>query len=104
MGGVSASIGRESGFAELRKAGSIWVGKGSLSALSIYEKGGSGYWYKHLATAKIYKDNVAVGVFSKRFFGTGPYLQVKAGNLTLWGTVVQNKGLIQELFGLKFTY
>ncbi|MDO8524327.1 MAG: hypothetical protein Q7R99_01715 [bacterium] len=73
---ISAGLGLETNPNPWRITASLWTGKGPASLLAIYENGGSGYWYKILATYSLGK-YVAVGVHTKRFMGIGPYLQVK---------------------------
>jgi hypothetical protein len=96
---VSASLGLESADHPLRKAASLWVGKGSWSLLSIHEYGGSGYWYRYLGTFQVTK-TVAVGVNSTRLLGTGPYAEKKFGKVALWGTYAlgDNRGVAGARF------
>ncbi len=96
---VSASLGLESADNPLREGGSVWVGKGSWSLLSIHEYGGSGYWYRYLGIYQATK-TLVVGVNSTRFLGTGPYAEKKFDKVALWGTyaIGDNRGVAGARF------
>src|SRR3989344_4207185 len=96
---LSGSLGIETDENPLRGSVSFWVGKGRLSYLSIHEHGGSGYWFRHLATFEVTK-TFFVGVNSTRFLGTGPYIEKKFGKVSFWGTyaVGDDKGVIGARF------
>lgn len=98
---VSGSLGLESANNPLRAGGSVWLGKGRWSLLTIHEQGGSGYWYRYLGTFQVTK-TVAVGVNSTRFLGTGPYAEKKLGKVALWGTyaIGDNRGVA----GVRFNF
>ncbi len=98
---VSASLGLESADHPLRKAASVWLGKGRWSLLSIHEHGESGYWYRYLGTFQMTK-TVAVGVNSTRLLGTGPYAEKKFDKVALWGTyaIGDNRGVA----GVRFNF
>ena len=91
---VSASIGLEHDDNPFRAGQSIWLGKGRWSLLSIHEEGGSGYWYRYVGKAQVTK-TIAVGMESRRFFGTGPYIEKKLGKVSLWGAyaIGDNRGV-----------
>lgn len=71
---VGASIGLETADSPWRVAASLWAGKGPLSFLSIYENGGSGYWYNIKATLQV-RNWLTIGGMAKRFSGVGPFIQ-----------------------------
>ena len=82
---VSGSLGIETADDPLRQGASVWLGKGRWALLSIHENGGSGYWYRYLGKFQA-TETIAVGIESRRFFGTGPYAEKKFGKVALWGT------------------
>lgn len=92
---VSASVGIEESDGLWRTGYSLWLGGRGKSALVLYELGDSGYWLKIVATQQIRK-SLKVGVLSQRFVGTGPYAEVKLGQLKVWATVpvVDGKGVL----------
>jgi len=98
---VSASLGLETADNPLRGGGSVWLGSGRWSLLSLHEHGGSGYWYRYLGTFQMTK-TVAVGVNSQRFIGTGPYVQVSVGKVALWGTYAIGDG--RGVAGVRFNF
>src|SRR3989344_3065179 len=77
---VSGSLGLESADNPLRAGGSVWLGKGRWSLLSIHEQGGSGYWYRYLGTFQA-TNTVTIGVNSIRPIGTGPYAEKSFGKV-----------------------
>lgn len=98
---VSASLGLETADNPLRGGGSVWLGSGRWSLLSLHEHGGSGYWYRYLGTFQMTK-TVVVGVNSQRFIGTGPYVQASIGKVALWGTYVIGDG--RGVVGVRFNF
>lgn len=73
---VAGGMGIESDKSPWRIGAYIWAGKGPWNLLFAYEDGGSGYWYKALATYDL-REWLTVGLHSKRFMGTGPYICIK---------------------------
>lgn len=96
---LSGSAGLERDDSPFRYAGSVWLGMGRWSLLSIGEDGGSGHWHKNLGVFQATK-TVGVGVLNQAFFGTGPYAEVKIRKVTLWGAyaVADKQGLIAAKF------
>lgn len=84
---LSAGAGLEQADAPWRTAGSIWLGRGRFSLLTIGEYGGGGGWYKAVGNARIVswrELHVGVGAQSQYGLGTGPRTQVQLGPATLW--------------------
>src|SRR3989344_7325485 len=50
---LSASAGIENAERPWRIGTSAWVGKGRVSTLFLYERGGSGWWYRSISKAKV---------------------------------------------------
>ncbi len=92
---VSGSVGLEHDDQPFRYAGSVWLGAGRWSLLSIGEDGGSGHWHKNLGTFRA-TSTIAIGVLNQAFFGTGPYAEKKVGRFTLWGSyaISDERGLL----------
>jgi len=95
----SLSVGVESDPSTFRYAGSVWMGRGRWALLSIHEDGGSGYWYKYLGTYRL-NESAALGVFSQRSVGTGPYLEL-GKKFQVWGAVLFLDGETLGLIGGK---
>lgn len=72
---VGAAAGMETADSPWRIAASLWIGKGPVSLLCLYENGGSGYWYSVSPTVQI-KKWLTVGILAKRFAGVGPLVRV----------------------------
>lgn len=100
---LSASIGLETDKKPMRLSASSWIGKGKFASLTIHETGGSGYWYKEVATYQA-TPKTNVGVYSQRFTGTGPYADRKLGKFLVWGTILRYQGHTQALVGLRFNF
>lgn len=98
---LSGSLGLETANNPLRVAGSIWMGKGCWTILSIHEYGGSGFWYKSLGTYQTTK-TTAMGLYGQRFVGVGPYAEKKFGKATLWGTYAIGDSRV--LLGARFNF
>lgn len=81
---LSLSAGIEQDAQPWRVAGSLWLGAGRFSSLTIVEDGGSGWWYQSVALVKV-ADWLKVGVMTKRFEGTGPRAELTlATGFNLW--------------------
>jgi hypothetical protein len=46
----------------------------------------------------------AIGFFSQRFAGNGPYAERKISRFTLWGALLDYRGKAQGLVGLRFDF
>ncbi|MBX4190016.1 family 52 olfactory receptor [Candidatus Parcubacteria bacterium] len=65
---------------------SAWMSGHGYTLLAVYENGGSGAWYKTILT-KAVTSKIAVGVFSRRFAGTGPLVEYSANKVVkIWVT------------------
>lgn len=97
---VSGGIGIESGRPSFRKAGSVWLGKGHVSFLSIQEKG-SGHWQKNVGKVEILK-GLTIGILQQTYVGAGPYVELSHRKVTFWGSYAptEKRGLIAIRVGL----
>lgn len=68
---VGGAVGVETAKNPFRSAAFVWIGKGKFSNLLVVEKGGSGSWYRNLASFQVQK-NFTLSVSTQRFSGTGP--------------------------------
>lgn len=59
----------------------FWVGKGRLSAYGTFEEGASGFWYLTKGGVKIH-NRLTVGVYSRKFVGTGGYTEIQCEKRT----------------------
>lgn len=86
----SLSYGLESVDPSSRLGWSLWIGKYDFSLLSVFEQGGSGYWFRHIAK---YTDGpVSYGFFWNRFSGYGPYVETTVlKKFTLWISYTSNE-------------
>ncbi len=93
---VSGSVGLEHAVREessLRFGASVFAKRGRLSFLSIREEGVE-HWYRHLGKLQV-TETLAIGVESRRFFGTGLYAEKKLSKkVSLWGTYAGDKGVM----------
>ena len=96
---VSGGMGVEKADKPIRFGASVWMGKGKISSFLALEDGGSGFWYTYTGTYAL-SNRVQAGVFSRRFVGTGPYLEVKlVGKTSVWTTYCPKSG--NTMFALK---
>jgi hypothetical protein len=87
--GLSAGVGIEKDENPWRVAGSISaVGRGN-TALLIVEHGGSGFWYRAQYTRTVFS-RLELGMFSRRYSPTGPYVALKLSKHTVWATAGPN--------------
>jgi len=83
---ISGGIGIEKDDSPIRFGTSVWMGKGKLFSFLAMEHGGSGFWYSYTGTYRI-TNRLEAGIFSRRYFGTGPYASVAVvGKTSVWGT------------------
>jgi hypothetical protein len=87
--GLAASAGTETDENPWRVAATLSaIGRGN-TALLIVEHGGSGFWYRAQYTRTVLS-RLELGVFSRRYSPTGPYLALKFGKHTVWATAGPN--------------
>lgn len=82
---VGLSCGFEQNPALFRVGGSIWLGQGKTSFLTLLEKGDGpkNYWYKSTISYKA-TDKLNLAIRAWRFNGIGPVLEYKAKDLKIW--------------------
>ncbi len=89
-----------------RVGGGIYLIDNHGSGLLLWENGASGYWYKATYTYPVSK-RLALGVFSRRFAGTGPLVEVKASkSYTFWVTAgpdLQDNRRMKAVVGLNIS-
>ncbi len=92
---IQAVIGLETDDDPLRGGVNLWLGNERVSMLFIQEYGGSGYWYKYIATLDLGK-GLLLGAYSDKTVGTGPYLEKKIGKFSAGGVYTLNdkKGVV----------
>lgn len=97
---ISGSLGIESGRPSLRKAGSVWLGNGRVSFLSIQEKG-SNRWQRNIAKATIGK-GITVGFLQQTYVGAGPYVEFARGKAVVYGSYApaDHRGIVALKVGL----
>ncbi|NCN99611.1 hypothetical protein GW920_00565 [Candidatus Falkowbacteria bacterium] len=84
-----AQIGLNCGFEQnpalFRVGGSIWLGKGKTSFLTLLEKGDGqdNYWYKSTLAYKA-TSSLSLGVRAWRFNGVGPLVEYKVKDFKFW--------------------
>jgi len=101
---VGAAAGMESHQNLWRVNPWLYAGKGKYSLFLTVEEGASGFWYRAEAGYKI-SDRVSAGIFSRRFTGTGPYLQVTIFPKTsLFATVAHHSEGTQALVALRRSF
>ncbi len=105
---VSFCVGIEQDDRPLRLASLLWLGGRGNDSLLIVEHGGSGIWYKY-TYARAVTEKVSLGVFSQRYFGTGPLLQVGIGKtkLKVWSaplTYDVEDHTIKNMTGLAYKF
>ncbi len=79
------SCGIEQNPSLFRTGGSIWLGTGKTSFLTLLEKGegSENYWYKITLSQKI-SEKCSLGLRAWRFNGIGPVLEFKHKSLKFW--------------------
>lgn len=84
---IGLSVGIEHNPALYRFAGSLWLGKGKVSSLTLWEKGDGkeNYWYKEILAYK-FSDKFTLAAVAWRFHGVGPMANFtpKKSIVTLW--------------------
>ena len=98
---VSSGIGLETDDNPFRMGHSVFLEKDRWSFLSIFEHGGSGYWYRNVAKFQV-TERFAVGVEKRRFFGTGFHADLSVGRISLWGTQAFTAN--ERVIGVRFKF
>lgn len=81
-----------------------FAAKGRYSLFCTVEEGASGFWYRAEAGYRI-SNRVTAGVFSRRFTGTGPFVQVTvAPKTSVFGTVAVHPDGTQALVALRRSF
>ena len=101
---ISFGVGLEQANNLWRTGTSVFVSRGEVESLSIYEIGAGGWWYKSVTSFQA-SPNVRLGLFSQRHIGTGPYLERKVrDNLSVWTTVGRSDRLLVSLSGFRVSF
>lgn len=91
----------------LRVAGSLWIGDDRYSLYALGEIGGTAPWYTAVGTVRA-SQQLGVGALSQRDVGTGPYMQMRAGSVTLWIAAPlvnsSDRHMLSGLVGLKLSF
>ncbi len=100
---LALGAGLESDKHPARIGSYLWLGKGKVSGLGVFEDGGSGFWYKvetnYQATPKL-----GIGTLSERFRGHGLKLEVLLPRtpVKLWFAPLIKDRSVRPLFGLRW--
>jgi hypothetical protein len=81
---ISAGIGIERAAMPARMMSTLFIKKSLYSSISVFEYGGSGWWYSHKSTFNVHKDDLKVAIFAERFTGLGPQLDFYENPLTFF--------------------
>jgi len=99
---VSLSYGLETNDPGQRLGWSFWMSKSNLSLTSIFEQGGSGYWFKHTLLYSLGKFNL--GGHYQRGRGAGPRVEFNFSNFQVWGSYLLDKDKNNSYLGLKLKF
>mgnify|MGYP001584553983 CR=1 FL=1 len=66
-----------------RTAGTLWMGNGTVSSFSVYERGAGGSWYKSVTTVPVLA-NTRLGLFGQKFAGWGLVVEYKLVHGKVW--------------------
>ncbi len=82
----------------------VWIGKARLSALGVFEDGGSGFWHKAETNYQISK-TLGVGSLSERFKGSGPKIEFSVPHtvLKLWFAPLVYKQTLRSVIGVRWS-
>ncbi|MDO8565782.1 MAG: hypothetical protein Q7S04_01170 [Candidatus Moranbacteria bacterium] len=87
---VGVGVGAESVKPSLRRSAYFLATEGKVSALGIYENGGSGRFRKLVATYQI-TESLKLGVMSETYLGFGPRVEYAVTkSISLWGAVLRD--------------
>jgi hypothetical protein len=87
--GFSAGAGMETDDNPWRAAASVAAFGRGHRALLLIEHGGSGFWYR-AQYARSVASRLELGVFSRRYSPTGPYVALTLGKHAVWATAGPN--------------
>ena len=76
---VALGTGIESDQVSARIGGWVWLGKGRVSFIHLFEDGGSGPWHKTTLMYKI-SDNFKAGLIDRAFYGRGITAECNLGH------------------------
>lgn len=109
-GNIEVGLGLEQDPNPLRGTASLWLGTGSLSLLSTFENGGSGWWNRTVTSWQTSKW-LSLGAEYRRFVGLGPRIEVTIpeASTSLWITIplYDPEKVVQEtkvLSGIMFSF
>lgn len=82
----------------------VWLGKAKLSALGVFEDGGSGFWYK-VETNNQASKSLGIGSLSERFKGSGPKIELSLPRtaLKLWFAPLLDRQSFRPVIGVRWT-
>lgn len=82
----------------------LWIGNGHLSAYGTFEEGASGFWYLAKGGVRVH-NRLVVGVYSRKFVGTGGYTEVQVEKRTsVLAVTTRYQGNIQVILALRRTF
>ncbi len=81
----------------------VWVGKGRVSGLAVFEDGGSGFWYKVETNCQV-TAKLGLGTLTEAAKGTGPKLELALPHtpFKLWFAPLWKSGSLTPLVGLRW--
>ncbi|MCL5009042.1 MAG: hypothetical protein M1400_01730 [Patescibacteria group bacterium] len=81
----------------------VWVGKGRVSGLAVFEDGGSGFWYKVETNCQV-TARLGLGTLTEAAKGTGPKLELALPHtrLKLWFAPLWRSGSLMPLVGFRW--
>jgi len=81
---LSTGIGIEHANMPVRMMSTVFIQKKFFSTFSVFELGGSGWWYSHKTMFQVHKDDLKIGLFAERFTGLGPRIEFFEKPLTFF--------------------
>ncbi len=100
---VAIGPGLEEDRHPMRVGSYVWMGKGKVSTLAVFEDGGSGFWWKSESNYQI-TSRFGLGHWYEHGKGAGPKLEfsVPRTRAKLWLVPFINHG-VQPLLGVKWS-
>lgn len=101
---LTLQAGMEQDKSPWRMAATLFLSGRNHEAFFLWEDGGSGKWYKLYV---IKSAGPALGLFSQRYVGTGPMVQIPIGKkIKIWTVpfALQKGGQLSSLTGVKFIF